>query len=55
MIHTVLSTIDRLVHFRHASAHCDVPCGIYDPITAQIAACVYCPPFSLTPGTYPLM
>jgi len=21
-------------------------------IDAQIAACVYCPPFSLTPGTY---
>lgn len=21
-----------------ANAHCDVPCGIYDPITAQIAA-----------------
>src|ERR1039457_5452942 len=24
-------------------------------IAAQIAACVYCPPFSLTPGTYPLI
>ena len=21
-----------------AKAHCDVPCGIYDPIAAQIAA-----------------
>ena len=24
-------------------------------ITAQTAACVYCPPFSRTPGGYPLM
>ena len=24
-------------------------------MTAQIAACVYWPPFSLTPGGYPLM
>lgn len=22
----------------HASAHCDVPCGIYDPVPAKIAA-----------------
>lgn len=24
--------------FEQAKAHCDIPCGIYDPITAQIAA-----------------
>ncbi len=24
--------------FTQAKAHCDIPCGIYDPITAQIAA-----------------
>ncbi len=24
--------------FTKAKAHCDIPCGIYDPITAQIAA-----------------
>ncbi len=23
---------------REASAHCDIPCGIYDPVTAKIAA-----------------
>ena len=23
---------------REASAHCDIPCGIYDPISAKIAA-----------------
>lgn len=38
MIHQLLSKIDRKAHFSNAQAHCDVPCGIYDPITAQIAA-----------------
>ena len=26
-----------------------------EAMAAQIAPCVYCPPFSLTPGTYPRM
>jgi len=26
------------MNMKMAKAHCDVPCGIYDPITAQIAA-----------------
>jgi nickel superoxide dismutase len=30
--------LDKLVGFEKAKAHCDIPCGIYDPITAQIAA-----------------
>jgi nickel superoxide dismutase len=30
--------LDRKLGFEQAQAHCDVPCGIYDPITAQIAA-----------------
>jgi nickel superoxide dismutase len=30
--------LDKLVRFEKAKAHCDIPCGIYDPITAQIAA-----------------
>ncbi|PID45682.1 MAG: superoxide dismutase, Ni [Proteobacteria bacterium] len=38
MIHSLLSKLDRQVKFSQASAHCDVPCGIYDPSTAQIAA-----------------
>ena len=38
MIHKLLTTLDRQVGFEEASAHCDIPCGIYDPITAQIAA-----------------
>lgn len=34
----VLSTLDRIFGFEVAYAHCDIPCGIYDPHTAQIAA-----------------
>ncbi len=34
----VLGRIDGLVHFETAYAHCDVPCGIYDPHAAQVAA-----------------
>ncbi len=30
--------LDKIFHFKTAKAHCDIPCGIYDPITAQIAA-----------------
>ncbi|MCY3638609.1 MAG: superoxide dismutase, Ni [Chloroflexi bacterium] len=35
---SVKSTIERLLSVRTASAHCDIPCGIYDPISAKIAA-----------------
>lgn len=38
MIYKVLAALDRKVNFPTAQAHCDIPCGIYDPITAQIAA-----------------
>lgn len=38
MLHTILSRLDSLFHFDEARAHCDVPCGIYDPHQAQIAA-----------------
>lgn len=38
MFHKFLSDLDRKVEFDSASAHCDIPCGIYDPSTAQIAA-----------------
>ena len=38
MIYQILSKLDKKYHFEHAQAHCDVPCGIYDPSTAQIAA-----------------
>ena len=28
----------RVVPMRYADAHCDIPCGIYDPVSAKIAA-----------------
>ncbi len=38
MFYKLIQTIDRFRPFPKAKAHCDVPCGIYDPITAQINA-----------------
>jgi nickel superoxide dismutase len=38
MIHQVIKKLDKQIQFESAKAHCDIPCGIYDPITAQIAA-----------------
>ena len=38
MIHSLLSKIDSKLRFEEARAHCDVPCGIYDPSAAQISA-----------------
>lgn len=38
MIHAIVSKIDRIFHFDTASAHCDIPCGIYDPHLAQLSA-----------------
>ncbi len=35
---SIKSTIERLLPVRRASAHCDIPCGIYDPVSAKIAA-----------------
>jgi len=38
MVYKIFETIDRKIGFERAKAHCDIPCGIYDPSTAQIAA-----------------
>ncbi len=38
MFYKLIQTIDHFRPFPKAQAHCDVPCGIYDPITAQINA-----------------
>lgn len=38
MIYNLVNALDRRLEFERAKAHCDIPCGIYDPITAQIAA-----------------
>lgn len=38
MKHLLFKLVDRLLSTKIAYAHCDVPCGIYDPKPAQIAA-----------------
>ena len=38
MLFKVLETLDKVFHFDRASAHCDIPCGIYDPHQSQVAA-----------------
>lgn len=38
MFHTLLSSINNVLPFSEASAHCDIPCKIYDPMVSQIAA-----------------
>lgn len=37
-MHKLLNFVDKKVCFDQAEAHCDIPCGIYDPIVAQISA-----------------
>ena len=38
MLDKILEKLDHNLDFPRASAHCDIPCKIYDPITAQLAA-----------------
>jgi len=38
MLKATFALVNRLFPLEEASAHCDVPCGIYDPHYAQIAA-----------------
>ena len=38
LLDRVFQALDRVSPPRTAHAHCDVPCGIYDPHAAQIAA-----------------
>ena len=38
MIYKLFQAIDQTLGIQQAKAHCDVPCGIYDPIVAQISA-----------------
>ncbi|MEC4727312.1 superoxide dismutase, Ni [Shewanella sp. D64] len=37
MLYSLLNIRDRKQQFSRVSAHCDIPCKIYDPITAQLA------------------
>ena len=38
MFYHLFDALDKKNAFARAEAHCDVPCGIYDPGTAQISA-----------------
>ena len=38
MVYKLFEALDRHYTFERAQAHCDIPCGIYDPGPAQIAA-----------------
>jgi nickel superoxide dismutase len=38
MLFRLMERLDQVFSFERAAAHCDIPCGIYDPITAQIDA-----------------
>ncbi|HUF52925.1 MAG TPA: superoxide dismutase, Ni [Dehalococcoidia bacterium] len=38
MLRQLFSLANRILPAEEASAHCDIPCGIYDPHYAQIAA-----------------
>jgi len=37
MLYKLITTLDKYFEFEQVSAHCDIPCKIYDPITIQIA------------------
>jgi len=38
MKYAIMRMLDRITPAQKASAHCDIPCGIYDPHNAQMAA-----------------
>jgi nickel superoxide dismutase len=38
LIRSVFALVNRVFPHEEASAHCDIPCGIYDPHLAQIGA-----------------
>ena len=37
MLYKIIQSLDTKLTFPTASAHCDIPCKIYDPIVAQIS------------------
>ena len=38
MIYQILNALDNATKLPQAHAHCDIPCKIYDPLSAQLAA-----------------
>jgi nickel superoxide dismutase len=37
MLYNIIAKMDKKFNFRVLAGHCDIPCKIYDPISAQIA------------------
>ena len=38
MIYSIFNLFNKIKPFDNVSAHCDIPCKIYDPVSAQLAA-----------------
>ena len=38
MLDSFIRKVEKIFSIEELSAHCDVPCGVYDPLPAQIAA-----------------
>ena len=38
MLRSFIKLADKVFYFESADAHCDIPCKVYDPASAQIAA-----------------
>ncbi|MFV0276024.1 MAG: superoxide dismutase [Ni], partial [Parahaliea sp.] len=38
MLHRLIKQFDTIAPVSTLDAHCDIPCKIYDPISAQLAA-----------------
>ena len=38
MLNSLFKLVNVILPAREAHAHCDIPCGIYDPVSAKIAA-----------------
>jgi len=37
MLYDLIEKLDKKINFATVAAHCDIPCKIYDPISAQLA------------------
>ncbi len=46
-----MQMLDKKFNFEQAKAHCDIPCGVYDPIVAQIDALTVVRMMDLMAGT----
>jgi nickel superoxide dismutase len=51
MIYHFMKMLDKKCNFAQAKAHCDIPCGVYDPIIAQIDALTVVRMMDLMTGT----